>query len=132
MILLDTHALLWWVAGGKMLSAQATRQIARSNAVLVSPVSIWEIATLVRKGRIKLDRDLYEWSRDLMDVGTVALAALSPQAATGAALLGSDFPADPADRLLYSTARELNVPFLSKDVAIQDYARTSRDVKVIW
>ena len=42
MILLDTHALLWWQAGGQRLSVRARREIARSERVLVSPITFWE------------------------------------------------------------------------------------------
>lgn len=132
MILLDTHIVLWWVAGGKLLSARAAREIAQNLTIFVSPVSLWEIATQIRKGRVVLDRDLYDWFDDLSGMEAVAIAPISPQTAIGAGLLDRSFPADPADRLLYSTARELNVPLLSKDAAIGDYARAAKDVKVIW
>ena len=56
MILLDTHAVLWWQAGSERLSATARRTIAAAGTILVSPVSFWEIALLVAKGRIGLDR----------------------------------------------------------------------------
>jgi hypothetical protein len=39
MILLDTHVLLWWRAGGERLSTAAARAIARADTVLVSPIS---------------------------------------------------------------------------------------------
>ena len=52
-ILLDTHALLWWLAGSDRLSAAAHGVIAdRANDVLVSAASAWEIATKHRLGRL--------------------------------------------------------------------------------
>lgn len=65
MTLLDTHVLLWWQADGHRLSPTAARAIARAEAVLVSPISCWEVATLTTKGRVRLDRDVYAWVRDL-------------------------------------------------------------------
>lgn len=133
MILLDTHALLWWQAGGRRLSQRAAREIARADAVLVSPISCWEVATLLVKGRIALDRDVYVWIRDLFAQERLDVASLSPQAAVGAALLSQEgFPGDPADRFLYATARELVVPLVTKDSAIRQYARTAKDVRTIW
>src|SRR5438874_4700975 len=57
-VLLDTHVLLWWKAGGERLSARARRDIARADAVLLSPLSFWEIGMLTVRGRIRLDRTL--------------------------------------------------------------------------
>jgi PIN domain nuclease of toxin-antitoxin system len=52
-LLLDTHALLWWLAGDETLSEAARRAIADpTNAVFVSAASAWEIATKRRLGRL--------------------------------------------------------------------------------
>lgn len=132
MILLDTHVILWWQAGGDRLSARAAREIARADTVLVSPVSCWEIATLTRKGRIGLDRELHAWIRDLLGAEQVQVAALTSEAAATAGLLGDPFPGDPADRLLWATASDLLVPLLTKDEAIRAYAAEAGGVRVIW
>ena len=49
-MLLDTHGILWWQAGGERLSAVARRAIAAAQLLLVSPVSCWEVALLAEKG----------------------------------------------------------------------------------
>ncbi len=64
-ILLDTHVLLWWQAGGERLSASADRAIREADQVLVSPLSCWEATTLHRQGRIALDRDPLAWVQAL-------------------------------------------------------------------
>ena len=52
-VLLDTHALLWWLAGDRRLPAKARRAIEdESNTVFVSAASAWEIATKTRQGRL--------------------------------------------------------------------------------
>lgn len=131
-LLLDTHALLWWKAGGERLSRRAGREIARAERILVSPISFWETATLVRKRRIELDRQVHEWVADVLGDDAVELAPLSEQAATEAGLLPEGFAGDPADRLLYATALDLVVPLLSKDRVLHDLARERRDVRVLW
>lgn len=78
MVLVDTHALIWWKSESKMLSRQAAHQIAKSETILVSPVSFLEMATLLRKSRIVLDRDPYDWFQDLLDEPTVAIAPYAP------------------------------------------------------
>jgi len=56
---LDTHALLWWLSDDPALPSAARKCIrARSNAILVSPASAWEIATKFRIGKLPLGSDL--------------------------------------------------------------------------
>jgi len=132
-ILLDTHVLLWWQAGGERLSARAAREIARADSVLVSPISCWEVTMLEAKGRIALDRDIHAWVADLFAGEQVRPAELSPRVAAAAGLLpASGFAGDPADRFLYATARDLLVPFVTKDTRIRAYARTAGDVRAVW
>ena len=52
-LLLDTHALLWWLDGDRRLSLKARRAIAiESNGILVSAASAWEITTKARLGKL--------------------------------------------------------------------------------
>ncbi len=133
MILLDTHAILWWQAGGQRLSAAARRAIASAATILVSPVSCWEIALLASKGRVELDRDPFVWVQDFLATDLVEIADLTPTAAVAAARLPSaGFRGDPADAFLYATARERDVPMVTKDEGLRNYARTARDLRVIW
>jgi len=132
-ILLDTHVVLWWQAGGDRLSATARRTIAAAGTILVSPISFWEIGLLVAKGRIGLDRDPSVWVQDFLQTERVGVADLTPTAAVAAARLPqAGFPGDSADGFLYATARERDVPFLSKDERIRAHARTVRDLRVVW
>ena len=58
MILLDTHAWIWWRADPGRLSAPAAALIATTDRIGLSAISVWELAMLVRRGRISLDRDV--------------------------------------------------------------------------
>jgi PIN domain nuclease of toxin-antitoxin system len=129
--MLDTHALLWWKAGGDRLSANAARQIARADTMLVSPVSCWEVAMLVGKGRIGLDREVAQWVRDLFDDPATDVAELSPVAATQAGELDG-FGGDPADRMLCATAAELAIPLVTKDRRVRAWARESKLIRTVW
>jgi PIN domain nuclease of toxin-antitoxin system len=132
-VLVDTHALLWWQAGGDRLSKAAARRIAAAEAVLVSPISLWETATLLAKGRIALDRDPYLWTTDLLSDEHVELAPFTATTAIGAGLLGREgFHGDPADRILFVTARELGVPIVTKDPLMRAHARQTRQITTIW
>ena len=131
-VLLDTHAILWWQAGGERLSRRAARAIDDAPVVHLSPLSCWEIATLVRLGRVALDRATTTWIRDLLRDERIDTAPLSPEAATWAGTLSEAFAGDPIDRLIYATARDLRIPLISKDQRIHAYAHDARDVEVIW
>lgn len=130
--LLDTHVVLWWQAGGDRLSREAKRFVDAATALLVSPLSWWEVSTLERLGRLNLDRSATSWVRDLLQDRRVATAQLSPEAAVWAGSLGAEFPGDPIDRLLYATARDLRVPLISKDEGLHGYARGRGEVDVLW
>jgi PIN domain nuclease of toxin-antitoxin system len=130
-ILLDTHALIWWVEDGGKLSQRAAAAIVGHGPALVSPISFWEIAVLVERQRLAVDRDLTRWTRDLLDGGNVQLAELTAFAAVAAARL-PDFHGDPADRFIYASARELDVMLVSKDERISAYAQRHGDVEVVW
>ncbi len=61
MIVLDTHTLVWWVAGQSELSGVAKMYIdnaLKNNDVIVSSISAWEIAMLVSHGRLALAMDV--------------------------------------------------------------------------
>lgn len=130
-VLLDTHAILWWQAESDRLSTGTRERIAAAGTVLVSPVSCWEIAMLVGKERVRLDRPTAAWVRDLLATDGIDLAPLTPGIAVAAAELPG-FHGDPADRFLYATARVLGVPLLTKDRRLGDYAATDRTVTVAW
>jgi PIN domain nuclease of toxin-antitoxin system len=130
-VLLDTHALLWWQAGGARLSTAARATIDGAITCLVSPVTCWEVAMLVTKDRVGLDRPVQQWIHDLLAGPQVDLAELTAAVAVEA---GSyrDMHGDPADRLLYATARALGVPMVTKDSSIREFAAEHRGVPVVW
>jgi len=130
--LLDTHVILWWFGDPARLSRPVQAEIETSDHLLVSPISCWEIAVLAERERIRLDRPIGQWVTDLLAIEQVEIAPLSAVAAAWAGQLGDTFPRDPADRLIYATARDLRVPLLTKDEQLRRYAGTARDVRVLW
>ncbi len=130
--LLDTHVLLWWLAGGERLSRAATGAIEGADAVLLSSLTFWETATLRRLGRVELDRELNVWVQDVLRQPRITLAPLSAEAAAWAGNLEHGFPGDPIDRLLYATSRDLRVPLISKDDGLRAFAATTGEVDVVW
>lgn len=123
MIVLDTHAWLWHVSAPERLSAGVRSAIASGEELGVCTISCWEVAMLERLGRIALDRPLREWvGRALADERLEAIP-LSPEVALDAALLPAGFPADPADRIIYASARRLGAKLATRDVTLRRFDR---------
>ncbi len=123
MIVLDTHAWLWWVAAPERLSPVARETLADAPALGVSTISAWELTMLARRGRITLDRDVRDWIRRAL--GDDRLEAIAPGAdvAVAAALLDPEqFPGDPADRFIFATASALHAPLLTRDERMRAFA----------
>jgi len=64
MLVADTHVLVWLLQRSRQLGPLAReflKKAASSNSLYVSAITPWEIAMLVSKGRLTLDRDVGEW-----------------------------------------------------------------------
>jgi len=127
-ILLDTHAWIWWASQSPKLSNLARQRIEVESTVGITPISCWEVAMLVEKGRLKLDRDVGQWVDDAMALPKLILAPLTPRIAVRSVRLPSDFHGDPADRMIVATAQEMGAPVVTKDERIQQ----SGLVATIW
>ena len=128
MILLDTHAWIWWTASPARLSSRARAAIDAAAEVGVSVISVWELATLVAKRRLELDRDVLAWVRQALALPRVALVPLTPEIAVASASLAPEFPGDPADRILAATAKALGARLVSKDARLRKLER----LPVVW
>ena len=73
MIVLDTHAWIWWRADPARLSAPGARAIAEADRIGVSSISVWELGMLVRRGRISLDRNVARWVRQALSDARIAV-----------------------------------------------------------
>ena len=126
-ILLDTHALLWAFVAPKSLSAEASRIIADDeNALMVSAVSVWEIATKVRNGKLPEAVALEGRFLDALDDAGYILLSIDAATALRAARLPADHR-DPFARLIAAQALALAIPVLSKATKLDAFF-----VRRIW
>jgi PIN domain nuclease of toxin-antitoxin system len=120
-VLLDTHVLLWHFAGGGPLSTRQRRVLSRATPaepLLLSDISLWEIATLHERGRVRLRLPLRDWLEQATAPPLVRRVDLSPAIAAEVASLPSTFHRDPADRIIVATARLLGATLLTRDERI--------------
>jgi len=122
LIILDTHALLWLDAGDPLLGASARRAADRAwgkNELAVSAITFWEVATLQRKGRLALSKDLESWRTQLLQAGLVEIAVTGDIGLRSADLPG--FHSDPADRIIVATALREGAMLCTADRRILDW-----------
>jgi PIN domain nuclease of toxin-antitoxin system len=131
-ILLDTHVALWSASGAlPVATARTINAAAKRGDVLLSPITAWEIAMLVDKGRLSLAPSLHEYVRALFGHPGVVTATLTPAIAAAAGALPGSPPADPADRILVATAAAYGAQFFTRDKRIREYARATRHIRCV-
>ena len=123
-VLIDTNAVLWTIARSKRLSARARAIIGDAgHPLLVSAVSLWEVAIKHSSGKLRVPADL---SRRLAALRQVELLPISPLHAEAVGTLPWHHR-DPFDRMLVAQAIVERVPVISSDPALAQYG-----VDVIW
>ena len=127
MIVLDTHAWLWWLSDPSHLGRTAAKRIEETDRIGIAAVSCLEVAAAVAKGRIGLDRGTLEWLQQALAAPRVELLPLTPAVAVKATLLGR-FHGDPADRLIVATAILESAVLITKDRRL----RTYEGVSTVW
>lgn len=130
MILLDTHALIWWVSGLQPLSARARRALGdalKRGPVRASAISFLEIATAARRGRLVLEAPVDRWLQDLLAMSELRIEPVSAEVARLAGSLGEEVHGDPVDRIIVATARLLGLRLVTADARLRRCG-----VDVVW
>jgi PIN domain nuclease of toxin-antitoxin system len=123
-VVLDTHAWIWWTDDPKRLSLAAREAIGEADPIGVAAISCWELGMLSLSGRVTLDRDPSRWVRQALAQPGVVAIPLTPKVALDAALLERDgFVGDPADRLIYATARDAGARLVTRDTRLREFDR---------
>ena len=123
MILLDTHAWVWWTVDPDQLSETQRQEITESEEDLigVSAISCWEVAKLCEYGRLDLPVGLADWFRLALGYPGVSLLPLTPEVAIESTNLPGDFHRDPSDQIIVATARIHECPLVTSDDKITYY-----------
>jgi PIN domain nuclease of toxin-antitoxin system len=131
LILLDTHAWIWWVASSEQLSPAAAARIhleVEARGIHISAISCWEISLLVKKGRLALTLDVGDWIAKTEALPFVHFVPIDNRIALRSNALPGDLHDDPADRLLVATALILGATLITKDDRLRAYPH----VETLW
>jgi len=126
LVVVDTHALVWWSLEPKLLSKRASTAFTRSPRIGVPTIVFWEVALLVRKRRLDLGRPVMDWVERICSIRRVEPLPLTPAIAVHAD--GLEMHPDPADRFIVATALACNAKLVTKDRLI----RQVRSVATVW
>ena len=118
-ILLDTHALLWWLSDNPKLGEKARAKIADpKNLILVSAASLWEIA--IKQGIGKIEADIAEIEKEVAQQGMVRLGIEADHLIELSSL--PDHHRDPFDRMLIAQAGAEDISLLTADMQVAAYS----------
>ena len=131
MIVLDTHAWIWWVSTPEFLSETAKSIIDEAvveRDIFISTISTWEIAMLVSRGRLKLTMSAGDWIAASEALPFLNFVPVSNSIALKSVQLTGALHNDPADRIIIATAVSLGAVLVTKDEKIRNYPH----VKTAW
>lgn len=132
MILLDTHALVWWIAEPKRIPVKARRAldaaVKADEAIAVSSISAWEIAMLVARDRLRFTIDADTWLNRVEALPFLAFVPVDNRIAARSVHLEGFPHRDPADRLIVATALGLGATVVTADRRLRGY----RPLVTLW
>jgi len=124
-LLLDTHALLWWISDDDRLSARAGALVGDgANEVFVSAVSAWEIVVKAGIGRLEVPDPIDRFVVSQLEANAFHPLAITMRHALGLASL-PDVHRDPFDRILASQALLDDLTLVSGDRVFAGYPVTT-------
>jgi len=126
-IVLDTHAWIWWASEPARLGRRGRAAIEAADRIGVPAVCCFEVAAAAARGRIALDRAPLEWLEQALALPRIDLLPLTPAVAVKATQLGA-FHGDPADRLIVASALLEHAALVTRDQNI----RAHGGLATIW
>jgi PIN domain nuclease of toxin-antitoxin system len=132
MILLDTHALVWWVSDPSRIADKARRLVDKAvevgTPIGVSSISIWEVAMLVDRNRLAFTMSAELWISHVEALPFLTFLPVDNRIAVRS-LHMADFPnRDPADRIIAATAIGVDATLVTADAGLRAYA----PLKTVW
>lgn len=124
-VILDTHVLLWSLLKPEELTEETkskVEQAQKNQNLLVSAISLWEIAMLSHKKRIHIFEPIKNFLSSIEEMSGINICEISAEVAAESVLLQNNFHGDPADRIIISTARVYSATLLTRDKQILQWS----------
>ena len=131
MIVLDTHTIIWDALAITKLSKKAKAEIEKADeegVLIISDISLWEIAMLVSRKRIEVAETPANLIRTMLNARSYSVRKISPETAELSVNLGEEINNDPADRLIVATAILEKLPLVTADKNL----RKAKIINTIW
>ncbi len=131
MIVLDTHIIIWNALKAEMLSGKAKKAILAANdsdGIIFCEISLWEIAMLMHKKRLRIDIEYIEFINLILESNKYIFRGITPEIARLSTNLFSGNHKDPADRIIAATSIIEKAKLVTADKKL----RRSKKVVTIW
>ena len=118
MIVVDTCAILWDALDSAKLSLKAKSALnegSESRTLLISDISLWEIAMLIKKKRVEIDETPANFLRLVLSSRNYQRVGICPEISGLSVNLDDRINGDPADRLIVATALFRQAPLVTAD-----------------
>jgi PIN domain nuclease of toxin-antitoxin system len=120
MIVLDTSALLYWTLDPAQLSPDAEKVIENADRIVISSISVWEIALKVKRGKLVIPLTISEYVERLQRLEALEILSVDVQNwLDNLDLLWEH--RDPADRTVVALATRFGCPLITSDRVIGNY-----------
>ena len=129
MVVLDTHAFVFDALEPKRLSKRVRSRISTAAArynLVISDISLWEVAMLVERGRLDVGTTTSEFLEVALEARATRVLPITPPIAQRAARMTA--PPDPSDRIIASTALEHGAILVTSDRKLQKL----RGLRSLW
>jgi len=131
MITMDTCAIIWQALKPNEITKKAANAIEKANedeGMIMSEISLWEIAMLIKKKRLILDTTYKKFINNVLDANHYHLIGITPEIAEMSTEFSHSLNADPADRIISATSVINNAPLITADKNLLKF----RSIKTIW
>lgn len=121
-LLLDTHVLVHWLLDHPLVATYRValdQALGRDEKVAISDISLWEIAKLVERGRLRMRGSVDSMLEQVEEHDAIAVLPMTARIALESTRLGAAFPRDPADQIIAATARCHRLSLMTLDDAIR-------------
>ncbi len=131
MITIDTHIIIWDALKPELLTKKVKKAINTANhsdGIIFCEISLWEIAMLIKKDRIKIQTSYLEFIKIIKNSNHYVFQRITPEITELSTTLPNEINQDPADRIISATSLITKTPLITAD----NNLRNSKILNTIW